>query len=434
VILAARIAAAFAGAIYSPIALIAAIQVSPDARRGRAVSVVLAGLTISLVVGVPLGTLLGYLGSWRWTFLFVAALASLTAIGLGLLLPIIPAGPKTPVRVRFAVLRRPAVVASLIAGFLWTTGAFTIYTFIAPVLRAATGWSGTALSALLLIYGAAAFAGNHIGGLCADRLGARRTLIIALSSLVVSLTALAYAIHRDPKIGIPIAIVALIAWAGAGWSLTPPQAHRLIELAPSVGPEVLSLNTSALYLGIAAGSALGGRALAHFGTASLGLTGAAFQLIPLVAIISFPFEARQRRRRRASTESGDTGNADVQEETEEDKASSSVQSLQDRRPNRTQASALAGIARSQLVPRCPRQRWPRPDSRASCDRPGHDRCHAQSGLNFRGDGFESPTVVLGCHYTNTLPAAKDQFNAIIDGGTIGLTASNTVLRSGVGDR
>ncbi len=82
-------------------------------------------------------------------------------------------------------------------------------------------------------------------------------------------------------------IAALIAWATAGWSLTPAQAHRLVELTPTAGPEVLSLNTSAIYLGIAAGATLGGRVL-HLGAPQLALTAAGLQLVALIVVIRVP--------------------------------------------------------------------------------------------------------------------------------------------------
>jgi MFS transporter, DHA1 family, inner membrane transport protein len=287
-LLGARVAAALAGALYSPIALATAVHLSPEERRGRSVSTVLAGLTVSLVIGVPLGSLLGSLGSWRWTFVFVAVLAAASTAGLRMLLPAVPSGPSSPLQVRLILLRRPAVVANLTASFLWITGAFTVYTFIVPVLRSATGWSGTAISGLLLAYGAAAFIGNYLGGHVADRWGARRSIIVALSSLVVSLSSLAFATRHGPSLGIAIGITALVAWAGAGWSLTPPQAHRLIELTPAAGPEVLSLNTSAIYCGIAAGAAVGGRVLTHLGTPQLGLVAAAFELAALLVVVAVP--------------------------------------------------------------------------------------------------------------------------------------------------
>lgn len=283
-LLAARVAAALGAALYSPVAMAAAVQLSPSAGRGRALSLVLAGMTVSLVVGVPLGSLLGSAGSWRLTFIFVAALAALSGLGVRILLPRVPAAPAGSLSARVRLLRRPAVVANLGATFIWIGGAFSIYTFIAPVLTAATGWAGPAISGLLLAYGATAFAGNAIGGQAADRWGAKRSILLALSLLVVSMSCLAYAAHLGPTAGIPVAIIAVIGWAGAGWSLTPAQAHRLVALTPAAGAEVLSLNTSAVYLGIAAGAALGGRVLAHLGAPALGLTGAGLELLALIVV------------------------------------------------------------------------------------------------------------------------------------------------------
>jgi MFS transporter, DHA1 family, inner membrane transport protein len=291
-LLAARVAAALAAALYSPVAMAAAVQISPAEERGRALSAVLGGMTAALVVGVPLGSALAALGSWRWTFAFVGVLAGLAAVGIGVLLPRLPAAPSGSLSARVALLRRSVVVANLSATLLWITGAFTVYTFIVPVLEAATGWTGTAVSGLLLCYGAAAFAGNALGGHAADRWGAKRSIVVALSSLVVSLGALAVAVRLGPGTGGPIAVAAVVAWACAGWSLTPSQAHRLVALSPGAGPEVLSLNTSAVYLGIATGAALGGRVLAHAGVAALGVTGAALQLVALLVVLGVPHGRR----------------------------------------------------------------------------------------------------------------------------------------------
>jgi len=282
----ARVAAAIGAAMYSPIALATAVQLSPASRRGRAVSLVLAGMTVSLVLGVPLGSLLGALGSWRWTFGLVAGLAAASGLGVAVLLPCVPAGPASSLASRLALLRRPAVVANLGATFVWITGAFTAYTYIAPILAGATSWRGPTTSALLLLYGAAAFAGNALGGRAADRWGARRSIVVALTSLVASLAAVGYATHIGPPDGVPVVIVGLIAWAAAGWSLTPAQSHRLVAMTPAAGPEVLSLNTSAVYFGIAAGAALGGQVLTRLGPALLGPAAAGLELLALLVVVS----------------------------------------------------------------------------------------------------------------------------------------------------
>lgn len=285
-IMAARVGAAIGAALYSPIALATAVQLSKPAARGRAISVVLGGMTASLVTGVPVGAFLGALGSWRWTLWFVAVIAAASAAGIAVLLPRVPAAPVSSLRARIALLKRAAIAANLAATFLWITGAFALYTFIAALLSAATGWQGAPVSALLLAYGVAAFAGNAAGGRMADRWGATRSIAMALTSLMLSMSALGWAAHIGPPAGRLVAIASVIAWPAAGWSLTPAQSHRLVGLAPAAGPEVLSLNTSAVYLGIAAGAALGGVIIRHLDVAWLGPAAAALQLLALTIVLS----------------------------------------------------------------------------------------------------------------------------------------------------
>jgi predicted MFS family arabinose efflux permease len=260
------------------------VQLADPAARGRAVALVLGGLTVSLVLGVPLGALLGDLGTWRWTLAFVALVAAICAVGLRLLVPHVAATPTSSLGDRLRLLGQAKVVANLGATFLWITGGFVLYTFITAVLTAATGWHGGAVSALLLVYGVAAVAGNAAGGRLADTWGARRTIVTALVSLTVSMSALGWAAQLGPPVGRLLAIVTVIAWPLAGWALTPAQSHRLVRLAPTAGPEVLSLNTSAVYLGIAAGAALGGLVLRHAGVAWLGPTAGALQVLALLAV------------------------------------------------------------------------------------------------------------------------------------------------------
>lgn len=304
-LMAARVVAALGAAAYSPVALAAGVQLSAPQARARAIALVLGGMTLSLVLGVPLGALIGALGTWRWTFGFVAVIATACALGVAVLLPPVPAVAVSSLRTRLVLLGRVSILGNLIATVLWITGAFVLYTFVAPLLTAATGWHGAAISMLLLPYGVSAFAGNAFGGRAADRWGAVPTVCVGLASLVISMSAAGWAAHRGATSGTVVAIVALITWPLAGWALTPAQSHRLVSLAPNAAAEVLSLNTTAVYLGIASGAALGGLVVRHASVAWLGPCAAALQLLALLVILAlrtqqlavdFPGDARRSAR------------------------------------------------------------------------------------------------------------------------------------------
>jgi predicted MFS family arabinose efflux permease len=284
-LMAARVVAALGAAAYSPVAMATGVQLSAPQARARAIALVLGGMTVSLVLGVPLGTLLGALGNWRWTFGFVAVVAAACAIGVAVLLPPVPAGAVSSLRARFVLLGQVSVLGNLVATLLWITGAFVLYTFVTPLLTAATGWHGPAISMLLFLYGGSAFAGNALGGRAADRWGAVRTVSVGLASLVVSMSAAGWAAHLGATSGTVVALIALIAWPLAGWALTPAQSHQLVSLTPTAGAEVLSLNTTAVYLGIASGAALGGLVVRHASVAWLGPCAAVFQLGALLVVL-----------------------------------------------------------------------------------------------------------------------------------------------------
>ncbi len=159
-----RVLAGLAAAVFSPGAMAVVPSLVPAEQRGRALGTVSAGIAISTAVGVPLGTLIGNAFSWRTTFLAVAALGALACLGLVLLLPPLPPNPPADLRTRVAASRTAGVPSALCVTVLWIAGAFTLLTYLSPVLDEVGNVHGTTLSIWLAIYGLAAVTGNHLGG------------------------------------------------------------------------------------------------------------------------------------------------------------------------------------------------------------------------------------------------------------------------------
>ena len=111
VLVVARAIAACSAALYTPTAAAAASAMAPLEKRGRALALVTAGLTASLVLGVPLGAWIGGSLSWRATFWVVVALAALATVGIRTLLPEVGSPPNVPLRARIALLAQPRVIA-----------------------------------------------------------------------------------------------------------------------------------------------------------------------------------------------------------------------------------------------------------------------------------------------------------------------------------
>jgi predicted MFS family arabinose efflux permease len=290
-LVAARVLLALSAGLFMPTAYAVAVSLVPPERRGRAIATVTSGMTIATALGVPLGAWIGNHADWRSTFLIVAGLSLAGVAGLRFGLPAkLPLGASTLAE-RLAVARRPAVLQALIVTFFWIAAAFVLYTFIAPYLERAAGIGPDGVTAMLFLFGIGSAIGNTLGGQLTDRIGPVRLQLGALVVLTLSLAGLgaAAALPSDQAL---IAIVPLmLVWSIAGWAFHPAQTTRLIRLAPEVGMIAASLNSSALYAGIAFGSALGAATLDWGGVAALGWVGA------LSAAIALALLAATARRR-----------------------------------------------------------------------------------------------------------------------------------------
>jgi predicted MFS family arabinose efflux permease len=289
-LMAARILLAFAAGLYMPNAnALAGALVAPE-RRGRALAIVNGGTTIAIALGVPLGALVGDRLGWRMTFAGVAILAAIATVGLiAGLRPGIGAGSAiASLRERIAVARQPVVLAALLVTTLWATGAYTVYTYLATYLAAATGIAGAGTGLVLFMWGIAAAVGLFIGGALNDKLGPRSVIVpslVLLALAFVSLAASARLLSQGAAL-VPV-LVAVATWGLAAWGFFPAQQARLIGIAGlKAAPVVLSLNASFMFVGFSAGAALGAVTLAHGTAADLGWVGAACEAAAALLVLA----------------------------------------------------------------------------------------------------------------------------------------------------
>ncbi|MFB7632762.1 MFS transporter [Streptomyces sp. NPDC056149] len=257
-LLAARIVAGAGAGVYSALSTAAAAALVPEAKRGRALALVMGGMSAGTVLGVPIGVLLAEHTGWRATLWLVTGLGAVALGGLTALLPPVPAGPAVPMRARLAALTDRAVAPVVTVSFLAAVASLGLYTYLAPVLAAAGGVHE--VTPYLWAWGAGGVLGSVLAGPLVDRTGRVRPLVGGVLLVIVAAQALLPTLAGAV---LPGAVVALVAWGAAGWALQVPQQHRLLKAAGEErGTVALALNNSALYLGSAVGSALGGLALA----------------------------------------------------------------------------------------------------------------------------------------------------------------------------
>lgn len=285
-LLATRILAALGAAAFTPNAAAVASALVPPQARARALAVVVGGLTVATALGVPLGDLLAERMGWRSALIGVAVVCAVAAAGVAAWVPALPGNPVVPLLTRLAVLRDRSVVAVLPLTLFGMGAAYTVYAYAVPALGA-LGIGSSATAWVLGLYGVGAVAGNLSSGYATDRFGPIPVLTAGYALMALSLGVMGVLAATGTRLPVLIGVLAL-GWGAATWCQTPAQQHRLIAAAPAESGLVVALNASCIYLGIGAGSLLGGVALGHGVTVMFGVSA----VLALAALGYLRFTAR----------------------------------------------------------------------------------------------------------------------------------------------
>jgi DHA1 family inner membrane transport protein len=286
----ARLITALAHGTFFGVGSVVATSLVAEDRRASAIAVMFTGLTVANIAGVPLGTWLGQEYGWRMTFWAVAVVGVIAFAVLAIFLPKEDAAAdKTEKGTSLSVLFSEPVVTSLAMTVLGFAAVFAVFTFIAPILTQVSGFAETAVSPILLLFGAGLVVGNLLGGRLADR-NLDRALILSLGGLGVVLVAM------ELLIGYPFAAAAMVGLLGAaGFATVAPLQLRILQKAKGMGQALASsLNIAAFNLGNAIGAWVGGLTIEHGpGLAHLPIVAAIFP----VAAVGLALVAMRREQR-----------------------------------------------------------------------------------------------------------------------------------------
>jgi DHA1 family inner membrane transport protein len=291
-VLAARFLAGLPhGAYFGVAALVAASLMGPG-NRGKGIAMVLGGLTIANVLGVPAITLLGQVAGWRIAYLAVAALFALTFAAVWLVVPRQPGDPAATIRRELRVFRRPQVWFALGIGSIGFGGFFAVYTFIAPIVTDVAGLPQPFVPIALIAVGLGMTVGNFVGGHMAD-VSLKRGMFAFFAVLAIALGGLA--LTATNVVGLVVFLFLVGASAAA---LSPAIQTRLMDVAGDSQTLAAAVNHASLNLGNSIGAALGGvvvaAGLGYLAVTWVGLVLAALGVV--VAVISFTVERRSLHR------------------------------------------------------------------------------------------------------------------------------------------
>ncbi|MFB9469517.1 MFS transporter [Nonomuraea salmonea] len=278
-VLGTRLVMGFASGVFWGIGVAMAMRLVPERHASRAASVVMSGISIGAVAGIPLGTALESLTDWRTTFLIWSGLSALVFVAVAVLVPSLPSANAVSVREVFLLpLRNGPLRLVLTAVVLFVLGHFGAYTFVRPFLEEHAGATPLFVTITLMAYGAGGAIGNLVAGPVVAR-NARGGFLAGSAGLVASLLALLFLGQSAAG-----AVVTLVVWGVAFGVVQLSQVTMTQAAAPETFEAAMSLNTMAYNTSIALGALVGGVFADRLGVSSvvwfgIGLTAAALLLV-----------------------------------------------------------------------------------------------------------------------------------------------------------
>jgi predicted MFS family arabinose efflux permease len=279
-----RVLTVISPAIFTPqAAACVGLLVAPE-QRGRAITFVFLGWSVASVLGMPIGALIGGIWGWRSAFGFVALMSLISAIWVWRAMP---DGVKPPALSRAAwgeAFRSKALMFSVAVTLLYSAGQFVLFSYFAPYYKAMLDITPLQLSLLFAWFGAFGLIGNIVMSRNIDRIGAPRSVMLAVGSMALSLLLF--------PLGTSLPLVALIIapWGLGCFASNSAQQARLVGIAPTLAAGSIALNSSAMYAGQALGAGSGGWLIAQGGMGSLHW----FGLAGLLASIGMSWWAAQK--------------------------------------------------------------------------------------------------------------------------------------------
>ena len=253
VLMIARIISAASGSLLIVLCITIASSIVPQKHVGRAIGIVVMGISGSLVFGVPIGLMLGNSFGWRAPFILITGLTLLLIIGIYYFMEKIAPQPSIPLKQQLATLKNSKILFAHITMFLFLAGHMVLYAYFTPFLKTILGLDATWVSIVYLVFGVAAITGGGLGGTLADRFGAKPVILTVITVFAIAMFSIPVA-----TFSLTIFLIIMVIWGMMNWAITPALQSYLIESAPETAAIQQSLNNSALHFGIAFGSLVGG--------------------------------------------------------------------------------------------------------------------------------------------------------------------------------
>ncbi|EJI4094878.1 sugar transporter [Salmonella enterica] len=268
VLVISRIGIAFAHAIFWSITASLAIRLAPAGKRAQALSLIATGTALAMVLGLPIGRVVGQYFGWRTTFFAIGMGALITLLCLIKLLPKLPSEHSGSLKSLPLLFRRPALMSLYVLTVIVVTAHYTAYSYIEPFVQNVAGLSANFATVLLLILGGAGIIGSLVFGKLGNR-HASSLVSIAIALLVICLLLLLPAANSEAHLAI-----LSIFWGIAIMVIGLGMQVKVLALAPDATDVAMALFSGIFNIGIGAGALVGNQVSLHWSMSAIGYIGA----------------------------------------------------------------------------------------------------------------------------------------------------------------
>ena len=279
-----RLGIAAAHAVFWAITIPMAVRLAPEGKKAKALSLIVTGSSLSTVLGVPLGTVIGQHLGWRVTFGLIGAIAALILMLLLLVLPRLPSTVSGSFSVLPKLLKRPTLIYVYATLALMVGAHFTAYTYVSPFLHQVGGMSDAWVVAVLFVVGIAGIVGGIVFARNLDS-HPLRLLVIPMGLLLLCLLAL----HMASLHIVSMLILALL-WGMAITILGMVLQNKVLEVAPDASDIGIAMFSGVYNIGIGGGALLGGQVILHLGMPFVGYI---CSVLAVLAVLLFGLVGQQ---------------------------------------------------------------------------------------------------------------------------------------------
>ncbi|ELS3714795.1 sugar transporter [Vibrio fluvialis] len=279
-LVASRIGIAFAHAVFWSITASIAIRVAPPGKKTLALSVLATGTSLAMVLGVPLGRIIGQWLGWRVTFGVIGVTALLIMFVLFRLLPTLPSLFSGSMKKLPELLRKPTLLGLYLFIFLLFTAHYTAYSFIEPFVKVVGQVSENFTTFLLLLFGGAGILGSVIFGYWGER---ANTKLLVSNTAVVMLCMVLLLLSANSPWGVS---TLLLLWGTALMIVCLAMQVKVLNIDTNASDMIMSMFSGIINLGIGAGALIGAKVIHFSSLEAIGYVGSGFALLALLLIVT----------------------------------------------------------------------------------------------------------------------------------------------------